>query len=76
VIPGHGRAGAWPVAITAEERYLKQLLFDVRATLATKMPLAQAIETVGYDGSDRWLLVDQFHKRNVTAAYTELEWDQ
>jgi quinoprotein relay system zinc metallohydrolase 2 len=75
-IPGHGRAGAWPVAITAEERYLKQLLTDVRAALAAKMPLAQAIETVGYDGSDQWLLVDQFHKRNVTAAYAELEWDQ
>jgi quinoprotein relay system zinc metallohydrolase 2 len=76
VIPGHGRAGAWPVAIMAEERYLKQLLIDVRAALGTKMPLAQAIEAVGYDRSDQWLLVDQFHKRNVTAAYAELEWDQ
>ncbi len=25
--------------------------------------------------ADQWLLFDQFHRRNVTAAYAELEWD-
>jgi len=75
-IPGHGRASAWPSAITPEEHYLKQLLRDVRAVLVAKMPITQAIESVGCDDADHWLLVDQFHKRNVSAAYAELEWEE
>ena len=75
-IPGHGRASAWPSAITPEEYYLKRLLRDVRAALVAKMPIAQAIESVGCEDADHWLLVDQFHKRNVSAAYAELEWDE
>ncbi len=76
VIPGHGRADAWPAALLREERYLKILFQDVRAALAAKTPIAEAVETVGCDDADHWLLVDQFHKRNVSAAYAELEWDQ
>jgi quinoprotein relay system zinc metallohydrolase 2 len=75
-IPGHGRAGAWPGAILPEEHYLRRLVRDVRAALAARTPIAEAIESVGCDDADHWLLVDQFHKRNVSAAYAELEWEQ
>ncbi len=75
-IPGHGRADTWPSAIAAEERYLVQLRRDVRAAIAAKASLAQAIESVPCESADRWLLVDEFHKRNVSAAYAELEWDE
>ena len=75
-IPGHGRAGAWPAEMLPEERYLKRLLRDIRSALAAKTPIAEAIETVGCDDADHWLLVDQFHKRNVSAGYAELEWEQ
>jgi quinoprotein relay system zinc metallohydrolase 2 len=75
-IPGHGRADAWPAALLPEERYLKTLLRDVRAALAARTPIAQAIDSVGCDDPNHWLLVDEFHKRNVSAAYAELEWDQ
>ncbi len=75
-IPGHGRASAWPSAITPEEHYLKRLLGDVRAVLVAKMPITQAIDSVGCEDADHWLLVDQFHKRNVSAAYAELEWEE
>ncbi len=75
-IPGHGRAGAWPSAIMPEEDYLTRLLRDVRAALASKMSLAQAIDSVVCEDADHWLLVDQFHRRNVSAAYAELEWDE
>ena len=75
-IPGHGRAATWPAAIVPEERYLTQLRRDVRAALAAKMPLAQAIESIACEDAAHWLLVDQFHKRNVSAAYAELEWEE
>jgi quinoprotein relay system zinc metallohydrolase 2 len=73
-IPGHGRALAWPEAIAPEERYLNDLLTDVRAAIKAKRTLAEALATVG-GRRDQWLLFDQFHRRNVTAAYAELEWD-
>jgi quinoprotein relay system zinc metallohydrolase 2 len=74
-IPGHGRADAWPSAIIAEERYLVQLRHDVRAAIVAGVPLAQAIESVECEDADHWLLIDQFHRRNVSAAYAELEWE-
>jgi quinoprotein relay system zinc metallohydrolase 2 len=75
-IPGHGHADAWPAALLPEERYLKTLLRDVRAALAARVPIAQAIDSVGCDDPNHWLLIDEFHKRNVSAAYAELEWEQ
>ena len=75
-IAGHGHADAWPAALLPEERYLKVLLRDIRAALAARMPIAEAIETVGCDDANGWLLVEEFHKRNVSAAYAELEWAQ
>ena len=72
-IPGHGRALAWPEAIAPEQRYLNGLLADVRAAIKAKRTLAETLATV--DGErEQWLLFDQFHRRNVTAAYAELEW--
>ena len=75
-IPGHGRAGAWPAAIAPEEAYLKRLLADVRVAVRAGIPISKAVETVECDSAERWQLVDQFHKRNVTAAYAEVEWEQ
>jgi quinoprotein relay system zinc metallohydrolase 2 len=74
-IPGHGRALAWPEAIVPEERYLARLLVDVRAAIKAGRTLAGTLATVE-GGSQEWLLFDQFHKRNITAAYAELEWDE
>jgi quinoprotein relay system zinc metallohydrolase 2 len=76
VIPGHGQADAWPAALLPEERYLKALLRDIRVALAARVPIAEAMETVGCDDANHWLLVEEFHKRNVSAAYAELEWEQ
>ena len=73
-IPGHGRALAWPDAIAPEQRYLSNLLADVRAAIKAKRTLTETLATVD-DGRGQWLLFDQFHRRNVTAAYAELEWD-
>ena len=73
-VPGHGRALAWPEAIAPEERYLDSLLANVRAAIKAKRTLDETLATVE-GGRGPWLLFDDFHKRNVTAAYAELEWD-
>lgn len=75
-IPGHGRAIAWPAAIIPQEQYLGRLLADVRNALKARTPILVAVETIPCDRADQWQLVDRFHKRNVTAAYAELEWEQ
>jgi len=74
-VPGHGRALAWPDAIVPEQRYLTRLLTDVRAAIKSGRTLTETLATVG-PGPEPWLLADQFHRRNVTAAYAELEWDE
>ena len=74
-IPGHGRALAWPEAMVPEQRYLERLLADVRAAIKAGRTLAETVATTE-GASEGWLLFDQFHKRNVTAAYAELEWDE
>ena len=74
-VPGHGRALAWPDAIVPERRYLTGLLQDVRAAIKANRTLAETLATVG-GGTGQWLLFDHFHRRNVTAAYAELEWEE
>ena len=76
VIAGHGEAGAaWREALAEQARYLNLLLAEVRQAIREKKTLQQAVDTVGLAERERWLLFDGFHRRNVTAAYAELEWE-
>jgi glyoxylase-like metal-dependent hydrolase (beta-lactamase superfamily II) len=76
VVPGHGPASApWPAAAAALERYLTRLRDEVRALLAAGGTLEQAVDEVGREERGSWQLFDFYHPRNVTAAFTELEWE-
>lgn len=76
VVPGHGPAQApWPAAAAAERRYLEELRDGVRAELRRNRTLDQAVEELPLPTGQRWLLADENHARNVTASYTELEWE-
>lgn len=77
VIPGHGPiVRDWPKSLQPEKRYLETLLTDIRAMIKSGKFIEEAIETVGYRFKDEWLLFDQFHRKNVTAAFAELEWEE
>ena len=41
----------------------------------TPLRLEVTIETQAGTGTDGWLLTEDFHRRNLTAAYAELEWE-
>lgn len=76
VVPGHGPASApWPAALAPERRYLEHLRDAVRAELRQNRTLAQAVEEVPMPPGQHWQLADANHPRNVTASYTELEWE-
>jgi quinoprotein relay system zinc metallohydrolase 2 len=77
VVPGHGPLDPpWPQSLDAEERYLADLARDVRAAIKRGETIRQAVDSIGLDEKDKWLLFDMYHRRNVTAAYAELEWEQ
>jgi len=77
VIPGHGSIVTdWPKGLLAEKRYLQTLLTEIRKMIAEGRFLEDAIEQVGYTEKNNWSLFDQFHKRNVTTAFAELEWEE
>lgn len=75
-VPGHGPLDAdWPGAAADLERYLTILLRETRAAVAKGMPIDEAVNTVAASERDRWVLFDDYNKRNVTVAYAELEWE-
>ncbi len=77
VVPGHGAvSNDWPAAMDAQAIYLGGLLRDTRAAVKHLIPIQQAIDRIGIPAGPHWLLTDRFHRRNVTAAYAELEWEE
>jgi quinoprotein relay system zinc metallohydrolase 2 len=77
VVPGHGAVTTdWPAASAQQERYLQRLLLETRAAVRARKTLQEAVDTVGGDERGRWLLFEVFHRRNVTAAFAELEWEE
>jgi quinoprotein relay system zinc metallohydrolase 2 len=77
VVPGHGPLDPpWAQSLDAEESYLADLARDVRAAIKKGETIQQAVDSIGLDAKDKWLLYDIYHRRNVTAAYAELEWEQ
>ena len=76
VVPGHGTLDApWPQTLDAERRYLDVLVREVRAAIKSGRTMQQAVDSVGASERERWGLFDSYHRRNVTAAYAELEWE-
>ena len=76
VVPGHGPASNdWPAVMDAQAAYLGGLLRDTRAAIKSQLTIQQAIERIGVPPGTTWVLTDRFHRRNVTAAFAELEWE-
>ncbi|MBC7944079.1 MAG: quinoprotein relay system zinc metallohydrolase 2 [Burkholderiales bacterium] len=79
-VAGHGKIDHdWHTALARQQRYLNTLLNETRAAIKAGKTIQQAVDSVGA-GKDSgewsdWVLFDLFHKRNVTAAYAELEWE-
>lgn len=76
VVPGHGPASMeFPQALEPERRYLTTVEKDVRQDIAEGKTLSEATKTAGFSEKNNWKLFDQYHVRNVTAAFAELEWE-
>ena len=76
VVPGHGpHAMELPEAMDAVQRYLSRIAKDVRALIEQGKTLEEATRTAGISERDAWKMFDQYHVRNVTASFAELEWE-
>lgn len=75
VIPGHGPIVIdWPKSMQPEKAYLTMLRDEIRAAQKQGRYLEEAVKTVGLSAQGQWLLFEQFHRKNVTTAFAELEW--
>lgn len=75
VVPGHGPVSNWPEALADQRRYLEKLAADVRALVAAGKPITVAADTAAASERSRWKLFDDYHARNATAAFSEIEWE-
>jgi quinoprotein relay system zinc metallohydrolase 2 len=75
-VPGHGPVSVpWPAAAEPERRYLETVARDTRAAIRARIGIATAYRQVANSERGQWLLFDEYHPRNVTASYKELEWE-
>ena len=75
-VPGHGRSDLpWPQPLDAQQRYFTAILNETRAAIRSRKTIQQATDEVGLSEAGNWAAFDLFHRRNVTAAYAELEWE-
>jgi glyoxylase-like metal-dependent hydrolase (beta-lactamase superfamily II) len=75
-VPGHGPASMeWPAALAPERRYLDKVAEDVRAMIKQGRTLPDALKSAGLSEKGAWELFKDYHARNVTAAFAELEWE-
>jgi quinoprotein relay system zinc metallohydrolase 2 len=76
VVPGHGPVSTnFAKASRPLERYLNALLRGTRQAIADGIPIEEAPEIVALDERSQWALFDEYHGRNVTQAFKELEWE-
>jgi hypothetical protein len=58
-----------------QRRYLLQLRDELRTALAEGKTMEQALAATRAGDYEQWELFDQFHRRNVSTAFAELEWE-
>jgi len=76
VIPGHGQLVTdWPAGMQAQKAYLTKLAGEIREAIKQGKTLEYAVDHIGLWAKDQWQLFEQFHRKNVTISFAELEWE-
>jgi quinoprotein relay system zinc metallohydrolase 2 len=76
VVPGHGGPSmAWPDAERPIHHYLQVIRDEIRVLIKDNRTLSEATASVGLSEKDAWKLFEDYHARNVSAAFAELEWE-
>ncbi|MCX4188123.1 quinoprotein relay system zinc metallohydrolase 2 [Methylophaga sp. OBS4] len=77
VVPGHGPASQdqWQQGWQDQLHYLTTIREQIRAIINELGTIDEATATVGLSEQEKWELFEEYHRRNVTASFVELEWE-
>jgi len=77
VAPAHGQASSdlWQQGLANEHRYFTVLRDEIRLIIDDMGTIDQASKQVGLSKENNWELFPQYHRRNVTASFVQLEWE-
>ncbi len=76
VIPGHGPGSdSLADALQPQQQYLTAILDEIRVMLARGAFMEEVIDEVAASEASKWKLHEHQHKRNVSKAFIELEWE-
>ena len=78
VVPGHGPSmpnGQWQQAVSKQLHYFTTLRDELRIIINEMGSIDQAVTTVGLQEEKKWELFPQYHRRNITASFVQLEWE-
>jgi quinoprotein relay system zinc metallohydrolase 2 len=76
-VPGHGRSDSpWPAVMDPQQAYFELILVETRQAIRDNVRLMDAVNQVAASEAPNWVNFETYHRRNVTTAYTELEWEQ
>jgi quinoprotein relay system zinc metallohydrolase 2 len=75
-VAGHGKSDLpWPAVLEPEQAYLSLVVRETRAAIRRRKTIQEATDEVGLSERAKWVNFDDYHRRNVTTAYAELEWE-
>ena len=77
VVPGHGIASddQWQQGLENQIRYFSTLREEIRVIINDMGTIDDASKQVGISEQNSWELFPQYHRRNVTASFVQLEWE-
>jgi quinoprotein relay system zinc metallohydrolase 2 len=75
-VPGHGTPSRqWPGVMGPQRQYLEGVMAETRSAIKRRITIQQAVDSIAVPAGASWQLIDRFHRRNLTAAFAELEWE-
>lgn len=75
IIPGHGKEMSKDEAIAPMLSYFYRIIAEVRNYHSKNETLKKAQNQIAKQNIEEWLLFEEYHKGNITKAFTELEWE-
>ena len=75
IIPGHGPLQNDEKGLKDQLTYLVNLKSSVKEALRDNISLQEAMKSINSDSAGVWQISANYSKRNISAAYAELEWE-